>query len=206
MTKIDHTRALKIALCAILYLLAFGIMIASQNGALEGYGDGTVLAAVLTAAVTIVVITFLWIKALGIVGPQEEPVSQSTQKSRNVLLFAAIIGGVIGFGFALSGDLRDGGAALFSNNPIAPIAAIAFGALFVLASIWSSIRWHRAADEHERAAANSGAYAGMLAYVVLTPLWWLGARASLVPPQDPMIVFAIVLAVYAAVWTYQRGD
>ena len=202
----DLVRAIKIGLASIVYLIAFGIMIASQGDMLEQYGKGVALVAILGAATAIIVITIIWAKAIGMVAEKDEPVSESTAKSQKSLLLAGLFGAVIGAGFILSGDLREGGAQLFSNQPIAPVAAIVFGVLYSVATIWGSFRWNKTADEHEKAAATSGAYAGIYTYAVLAPVWWLAERASLAPPQQPMIVFAIVLTVYAAVWTYKRGE
>lgn len=206
MTRIDYTRATKIALCSIIYLLAFGVMVADQNDYLDSYGANVALPLVLIAATSIIVVTIFWAKSIGMVSEKDEPVSPSAAKSQKSLLLAGAFGAILGAGFIFSGDLRQGGAELFSNQPIAPFAAIVFGIAYAVGTVWGSIRWNRTADEHERAAATTGAYAGVMTYAVLTPMWWLAERASLVPPQEPMIVFAIVLTVYAAVWTYKRGE
>lgn len=206
MTTTDFSRAAKIGIAALVYLIAFMLFVAHQNEALGSLTKTTELAVILGSALVMVIVTALWASSIGMVSPKGEALAPSVKKSRNTLLLSGIFGGLIGLAFVLSEDLSRGGSKLFTNEPISPLVAIIFSIAFAGACIYGAIRWNRTADEHEKAAATAGAYAGVYTYAILAPVWWLAERASLVPPQEPMIVFAIVLTVYAAVWTYKRGE
>lgn len=206
MTKTDIARASKITLAALLYFAAFVMIVAWQNEMLDQFGKRSTAVALILAGFLIIGITLYWARSIGMVKTDDGPVAPSAKKRQSTLLVAGIFGAVIGFGFVFTGDLRDGGADLFSNKPIAPIAAVVFSLLYAIGNIGGYLRWRRIQDEYERAAVTTGAYAGLMTYLILAPLWWLLERASLVPQQQPMLVFAVVLIVYAAVWTYKRGE
>ena len=203
----NYPRMIKVSLATVLYLASLGVIIASETALLDSLEGGVDVALVVGAAIMLITITVLWMKELGVGvgGSKDEPVAPSTKKSKLVLLASGALGGFLAFLFyALqSGDGPD--VEMFSNAPIAPEIAIGLSLLFLVGMIYSSLQWQKTTDEHEHAAVATGLYAAVAFYSVATPIWWMGQRASLLPEQDPMIMFVLVMAVMSAAWTYKRG-
>ena len=135
-------------------------------------------------------------------GVDPEPVAPSTRNANRIIYWMIAIGTVLGIYLALTDDMS--GSRLFSNEPIGITSAV-IGLLTWLVIVpvltWS---WWRTIDEHESAAYTEGALIAAHVYVIGAPAWWLAARAGWLPPQDPMIGFAIVGTVWAIVWLKRR--
>ncbi|MEL7445999.1 MAG: hypothetical protein AAGK02_09310 [Pseudomonadota bacterium] len=214
MTKHDHAqgfddeqglskRTIKIVLGAIAYLIALAILITGES-ALEGVFSGTTnLVILLVAAITVIVLTVLWLKE--IYPSNDEPVAASTRKSGNILILSGALGAVLAVGLMWFGDVDDPSQSIFSNAAISPTIAFVVGAAYLIGLPLVGWFWHRTIDEHEMAANQAGALVGIYAYALIAPLWWIGERASLLPPQEPMIVFVIVMAAYTVTWMIKRG-
>ncbi|MXO95782.1 hypothetical protein GRI34_05020 [Erythrobacter aquimaris] len=136
---------------------------------------------------------------------REEPVSPKVERTRWSLIAALGLGMAIGVALTipmLSGE--SGG--VFSNDPIPATTALSIVIAYAVLTPIGSYFWHRNADEFEREASGRGALLGMYAYSVVAPSWWLLERADLVPEQDPMIVFLLVMTVWGVVWQIRRSD
>lgn len=201
----DYGRMAKIALGAALYLVALAFMVGADALYPEDAPQPVKLILILVSAIIILIVTYYWSKSIGMVTDKDEPVAPSAKKSQKTLWLAGGIGGLIAVALIFLGDPSRGGENIFSNAPLAPIVAVLVALLYVVGTVLGSYKWHRTADEHERSASNKGAFAALYAYAIVAPVWWLGERASLLPAQEPMIVFVLVLTVYAATWTYFRG-
>lgn len=201
----NYSRLIKVCLATVAYVASLGIIIASDNDALTGLQGGLESALVVGSAIVLIAITFLWMKELTPGFKKDEPVSPRTKKSQLVLLASAVLGACLSFAFYAfqSGDAAP--VELFTNAPIAPSLAIGLSLIYLVGVLYSSVVWQRNTDEHEKAAVMAGLYAGIGFYSVATPIWWLGQRASLLPEQDPMVMFVLVMAFLSAAWTYKRG-
>ncbi|WP_108790803.1 hypothetical protein [Erythrobacter sp. Alg231-14] len=204
----DIARMIKIGVCSIIYLAALFIMVGQDNGTFDALGEGIRLALILGSALLVITITILWLKALDLTSNDDEPVAPSTQKSRKVFILSAVFGGAIAILFyvsiMVSGESFDN-VTLFSNSPIPPILGLGSAALYVVGMIYACFHWHKSSDEHERAAINAGLYASFYTYTIAAPAWWMAQRSMLIPAQDPMIMYILILTVFSAVWTYKRG-
>lgn len=204
----DMNRAIKIGLAAIVYAAALFVMIWFENVADSGLSLGSETILILASSFAIVIVTVLWLKALGLSGKSDEPIAASTKKNRRIIILCAIFGGVWATLFFASFALSDvdlSNASLFSNAPLPPVLAIGSAAILLTGLVYASLEWHKACDEHERAAINAGLYASFFFYSAVAPAWWMAQRSMLFPAQDPMIMYAMVLIIFSAVWTYKRG-
>lgn len=135
-------------------------------------------------------------------GP-DEPRSPATRRTQMLFGLSGIVGvlAVVAVAIATRGDMRD---AIWSNsqNLSAPIAliAIAIWLLSMALSWW----WYFSADEHERRANDVGFLAGGGLFIAVTPIWWIGSRAGLLPPPDAMILwYATMVAIGIGWWRYR---
>jgi hypothetical protein len=68
-----------------------------------------------------------------------------------------------------------------------------------------SFYWYANADEFEKRASGDGAIIAMYVYSIIAPCWWLLERAALIPPQEPMTVYLLVISVWGIVWLYRKA-
>lgn len=202
----DIGRMLKIAIGSVSYLAGLSFIVAADDLYPAGAPEWLKLVLVLVAAAIVLGVTYFWTKSIGMLNTNSEPIAPSARKSQITLWVAAAFGLVISVALILFGDPLEGGANVFSNGPLPTFVSLLAALLYVGITIVGGYRWHRTVDEHERSASNKGAIAAIYAYAVITPVWWLGERASILPTQEPMIVFVAVIAIYSAVWTYFRGE
>lgn len=146
-----------------------------------------------------------WLWSLRPFGGAAEPISNTTRLSRRYIGVSMILGAILGLGIALTGGVDGGMGELYSNGPIAKTPALLISVGYLIGLPLVGWFWHRSIDEHEAAANSKGALAGIYAYCMIAPVWWMGERADILPPQQPMVVFVIVLIVWGAVWTYKRA-
>ncbi|MEO9463068.1 MAG: hypothetical protein ABJ242_10055 [Marinomonas sp.] len=204
------TRMVKIGICAVAYAAALFILIWFENVAESGLSYGLEATLVLSAAAVVVVMPFLWMKALGLQETKGTPVAPSTKRSRQIIAICGLFGFAWGLLFFLAPapftETNWSEISLFSNSPLSPILATGSAIILAIGLIYLSIEWRKSADEHERAAVNAGMYGAIFFYSVATPVWWIMQRSMLVPAQDPMIMYVLVLIIFSAVWTYKRGE
>ena len=132
------------------------------------------------------------------------PIGPKTRRWRRAFLIAALLGVVIGVLLSLSAGQAGLGA--LGNGPLPPAAALAVVVLYIVFTPFTTYLAHRNADEFERAASGRGALVGIYAYALIAPSWWILERGGLAPPQEPMIVFAIVLTIWGLAWLLARGE
>lgn len=137
-----------------------------------------------------------------------EPKSASEKANHRLLAWSGVLGGAIGFAMAMSvlsarpekGNVAE--AMIYGPLPawLAVIMALLWGVVLPVIS-W---RWHQVVDEHEREAYRDGAVAGFYVMGVGAPVWWLLARADLLPPIDVATLYAAFLTVTGAVWAWRK--
>lgn len=177
-----------------------GLVVAVQEGSITGR-----MVAILLLMLAVAAAAAFWVWKLGILTRSTEPVSASTKRAKLFMGLSMAIGVIIGLGFAIGGDSPGGTSDLFSNGPLDPQLATGLIAIYLIGVPVVGWFWHRSIDEHEALANQQGALAGVYAYSMIAPTWWVGERAGLFPPQEPMIVFAIVMTIWLLVWSYKRS-
>lgn len=205
----DTNSGLSPSVRRILILLIGIPLLIIGAGFVMGYGSASLSHGVPTAIDVAVLMGMLAMLTLLVFAgwklwPHEagEPIAQSTRKSMRLLYIALAIGFALGIFFALSGDMA--GTSLFSNEPVAPAIAAVGLAVWLIAIPWLTWLWWRSVDEHEAAGYSQGALLSAHVYVILVPAWWLATRAGWLPPQDPMIVLAIIMTLWSGIWIYKR--
>ncbi len=133
-----------------------------------------------------------------------EPVSPATRRTK--LLFG--LSGAVSILAVVALTLgTDGGgkSALWSNSrdvsPVFALVAIVIWLLSIALAWW----WYHSADEHERRANDVGFLAGGGLFMAVTPVWWIGARAGLLPPPDAMILWYATVVVMGVGWGWYRS-
>lgn len=134
-----------------------------------------------------------------------EPQSAKTRRANWVLVACGVLGGVIGLTLSIAG-LANGENGVFSNGSLSPTVALIVVAAIALLVPLLSFYWYANADEFEKRASGDGAIIAMYVYSILAPCWWLLERAALIPPQEPMIVYLLVISVWGIVWLYRKAN
>jgi hypothetical protein len=137
-----------------------------------------------------------------------EPKSASVKANHKLLVWSGVLGGAMGFAIAMSvlstrpeeGNIAE--AMIYGPLPV--WLAVAMALLWGVVLPVISWRWEQVVDEHEREAYRDGAVAGFYVMGVGAPVWWLLARAGLVPPVEVSILYAAFLTVTGAVWLWRK--
>ena len=131
-----------------------------------------------------------------------EPVSDSVRRTRRSVMWSSLLGVVLGLALVFS----DADLNAFSNGPVDRTVAIIVTLAYVVLTPIFAFYWHKNADEFEKTAYEKGALLGIYAYSLITPGWWMLTRAEILPPQDPMIVFLIIMGVWGIAWIAKKSD
>ncbi|MDG5751319.1 hypothetical protein P8R33_09395 [Qipengyuania sp. XHP0211] len=134
-----------------------------------------------------------------------EPQSAKTRRANWVLVACGALGGIIGLTLSIAG-LANGDNGVFSNGSLSPTVAFIVVAAIALLVPLLSFYWYANADEFEKRASGDGAIIAMYVYSIIAPCWWLLERAALIPPQEPMIVYLLVISVWGIVWLYRKAN
>lgn len=189
-------------------ILALFLMVPFGAGVIAGYldaGDGT--RSVDAVLVAIVLVWLALLAGLSLLAvrfrpfPAGDPVADSVKRSRRILVAAVALGAFIGV-VATAGDVMPAG--LVSDEQVSVFAALVILAAWLIVTPIMTFMWWRSTDEHERAAYVDGANVAGHVYLFIAPAWWIATRAGLLPPQDPMIVLAVVMTIWTAVWLYRK--
>jgi hypothetical protein len=134
-----------------------------------------------------------------------EPQSAKTRRANWVLVACGALGGVIGLTLSIAGLANDENG-VFSNGSLSPTVAVIVVAAIALLVPLLSFYWYANADEFEKRASGDGAIIAMYVYSIIAPCWWLLERAALIPPQEPMTVYLLVISVWGIVWLYRKAN
>lgn len=132
-------------------------------------------------------------------------VTLSTRKRQYVASFlvATAIGAALGGWSQLSGyPLK--GVDFWSDGPLPPATAIGLAAILTLGLGISMVLYHRGVDDHEEKAWLWAGLAGWYAFIFPAPVWWLLARADLVPPVHSIVLLGFSLLINAIVWLWLK--
>ncbi|MBA4765848.1 hypothetical protein [Qipengyuania huizhouensis] len=197
-------RVTKLVIASALFLFSAGLVTGGTMAVVDGTANPLKAAGILSVGTLIVVASGWWFWKLKPLGPADEPISASTRRTRRYFALSLGFGVLLGMGFAMSGLINGDPASLLSNEAIPRTPALALSAAYIVALPILGWLWHRSIDEHENAANSKGALAGIYAYSMIAPVWWVGERAGYLPPQQPMTVFVIVMIVWGLVWAVSR--
>ncbi|MBX7540744.1 hypothetical protein [Qipengyuania sphaerica] len=194
----------QVFIASLLLIFSLGLL----TGIITAIAEDAVVTAkdvgLVAGAVALIAGSMFWLWKLRPFTDNGEPISERTKRTRRYLALSMAIGVALGIGFSMSGMSEGDSSSVFSNSPLPTMPAIVLSVIYLLLVPIVGWLWHRSIDEHEAAANSVGALAGIYAYSMITPVWWVGERADLLPPQQPMVVFLIVMAVWGAVWAFKR--
>ncbi len=95
-----------------------------------------------------------------------------------------------------------GGATMILGGALTRTMAIMLSLLWLVGMTVAMTLFHRNIDDHEREAYNIGALWGFYAFVLPCPVWWVLARADLVPPVDAMLLFLLSVVANGLGWMW----
>lgn len=134
----------------------------------------------------------------------DEPLAPSQRRARAMLVLSGGVGGILGIVLSL-GMLGDGAVGLvFSNAPLAPVAAAIVLAAWLLLTPVLTWVWWRNIDEHEARAYTYGAVAALHIYYFVTPAWWIAWRGGFLPEPQHMLVFVLASIAWLGGWAWRR--
>ena len=195
-------RWIQIILACILLLAGLGILGGMMSSFFANGSFPIEDTALLLGAVVLVAGSFYCLLRLKPFSGKPEPVSNRTRLTRKHIVLQAVVGFAIALAFSFAAaDKVD----FFGTGPLPAFPVMVIGVCYLVSLPLLGWMWLRTVDEHEAAANNAGAVVALYVYAMITPVWWLGARADLLPPQEPMIVFIIVMFVSWVVWAFKRG-
>lgn len=132
------------------------------------------------------------------------PVSPAARKTNTLFGLSGAIATVACLPLIVR-TMREGDpAALFSSDPL-PLWIAIFSIPVWLLSWALGWWWYFSADEHEQRASDVGLLMAGGLFATVAPVWWLAARAGLMPPPDAMILWGIVNLVWGAGWFWRRN-
>lgn len=105
--------------------------------------------------------------------------------------------------FGVFSHNMDGAFGMFSNRPIGPGIAIFAITIWVLAmaiGLWRYL----SADEYERKANDVGKLVAFRLFYIVTPAWWVAARAGLLPQPNAMLLWFVTMWVLAITSFWRR--
>ena len=133
---------------------------------------------------------------------------QSWTQRKRLYTVSLLLAGVLGLVSAIT--LRLGVDDLATTNPYGgggpfdPRIAVGMAAIWLIGMGLVVLLYHRTVDDHEKQAYLWAGLAGYYAMVFVTPVWWLLARANLVPPVDAMALFLFVIIVNGIVYLWLK--
>jgi hypothetical protein len=128
----------------------------------------------------------------------------TSRERRNyvVLAVCGAIGGVMGMVLTLTGPTP---YSAFSNEPLAPMLALALAFPIAVLMPILCLYWHRrVADEQEAAAYGKGALIGIYTYFIGAPTWWLLWRGGFLPAPDGIIIYFTIITVTGVIWLWSK--
>jgi hypothetical protein len=133
-----------------------------------------------------------------------EPVSPATRRTNKLFGLSGLVGALGFFALFYGINGKDDPSRMFSNSPVSlgvASVAISFWLLSNAIGWW----WYFSADEHERRANDFGFLAAGGLFLAVTPAWWVGARAGLLPQPDAMVLWLGTVAVTGIGWFWRRS-
>lgn len=92
----------------------------------------------------------------------------------------------------------------FTNAPLTLWVAL-FAIITWIVSWVVAWWWYASADEHEQRASDVGLLFGGFLFAVVTPVWWVAARAGLAPQPNAMILWLGLNMIWTIGWMWRRN-
>lgn len=132
------------------------------------------------------------------------PVSPSTRRTNTLFGLSGLAVMAACMAVIVSTWSKDDPTAFLSNSAI-PLWIAVFAIAAWLLSWAIAWLWYFSADEHEQRASDVGLLIGGLLFAVVTPAWWVAARAGLLPQPNAMILWFVVNVVWTIGWFWRRN-
>jgi hypothetical protein len=133
-------------------------------------------------------------------GPGEKMERDRRQRRALVLCVLMAAGGAFGLVLAIA---KPKGAGLLEGT-IPAWAAVALAAAWLASIVGGSIWYKKHADEIDLAAQIWGQAVGAATIILLYPIWYLLARAAIVPAPDANVVFVALYVVMACAYLWKK--
>jgi xanthosine utilization system XapX-like protein len=146
-----------------------------------------------------------WLKPWKELKGSGEPLSPSTRKAKKLLVLATIVCAVSPLALFFGTFSKAHPSAFFSNSPVPLWIAIVTIGSWLLGQAINKWWWYFSADEHEQKADDFGNLLGWAVFMVVTPAWWVAARAGWLPQPNAMLLWVVALAFSATGYFWRRN-
>jgi hypothetical protein len=187
-------------------IFCFGVIAGALQAHIEDGGGPISLALWGIFAIVAAVMTALAYGIYAVTKRQIAGGNNLTKREKKVRLIMAILigaGALIGVALSIAAESTSTGSA-FSNDPIS--RPLAIGLAFLIGVILPIIYWfwHKNIDEQEASAYRDGAIAGIYAYSIGLPVWWILWRGGIAPVPDALTVYLATMLVWCAGWFWKK--
>jgi xanthosine utilization system XapX-like protein len=134
----------------------------------------------------------------------DELLSPSTRKAKTLLGLSGLICAASFVALYSGAFSKAHPAAFFSSSPVPLWIGIVAIVGWLLGQAINKWWWYFSADEHQRKADDVGNLAGWALFFVVTPAWWVAARAGLLPQPNAMLLWVIAVGVSATGYYWRR--
>jgi drug/metabolite transporter (DMT)-like permease len=132
-----------------------------------------------------------------------EGMSKRAKNGRLIMSILFGAGAAIGVALSIISS-EDGTRTAFSNGPLPmPFAIILAIIIGIILPIFYWL-WHKNIDEQEASAYRDGAIAGMYAYAIGLPVWWILWRGGMVPMPDGTTIYFATMFIWGGVWFWKK--
>jgi hypothetical protein len=138
-------------------------------------------------------------------GPTE-PVSPGTRRMNTFMGLSGVVAALGVMVLIFGTRSAENPYGLFSNGPVSRGIALFAISCWLLSSVLNKWYWYFSADEHERKADDVGNLLGWALFMIVTPAWWVAARAGLLPQLDAMLLWVVAMAVSATGYFWRRSS
>jgi hypothetical protein len=149
----------------------------------------------------------LWLKPWSAWKGSGEPVSPRTRRTHKLFWLSIAVVAVSTLGLILGTTLpnaKDMTFGTFFNSPVSPAIAMFAITGWLVGMAINKWWWYFSADEHERRADDFGNLLGWALFLIVTPAWWVAARAGLLPQPNAMVLWLVAGWVSAIGYFWRR--
>lgn len=160
--------------------------------------------AIVIGVIVLVGTAALWASARLKPSTRHEPVSPATKKTHALFGLSGVVATIACVAVMIDTMDAQQPSNFFSNSPITLWVALFAIACWLISWVIAWL-WYFSADEHEQRASDVGLLYGGLLFAVVTPVWWVAARAGLASQPNAMVLWFIVNVVWTIGWFWRRN-